>query len=266
MLDKYKRNITYLRISVTDRCDLRCVYCMPESGIRLVDHKDILTYDEIIEVCRAAVELGVTKIKITGGEPMVRKGIEYLVEAIAKMPGIEDLGMTTNGILLENYAFQLKEAGLMRVNISLDTLNQDEYETITRGGDINKVFRGIEAAKKAGLDPVKINAVVFDKNDIEKKEKLIKFAEDNELGIRFISKMNLQNGEFSVVEGGTGGNCKICNRIRLTANGYVKPCLFSDDEYNVRVLGAKQALLKAVEYKPEKGSKSFKRNFYNIGG
>ncbi|MBK7094459.1 MAG: radical SAM protein [Saprospiraceae bacterium] len=266
MLDRYKRNITYLRISVTDRCDLRCVYCMPEEGIKLVRHEDILSYDEIIEVCRAGVELGVRKIKITGGEPLVRKGIEYLVEAIAKIPEIEDIGMTTNGILLEDHAHKLKDAGLMRINISLDTLDPEEYARITRGGDIIKVFRGIESAKKAGLNPVKLNTVIFDKDDNEKKENLIRFAEKNGLEIRFISKMNLQNGEFSIVEGGTGGNCRICNRIRLTANGFIKPCLFSDDIYNVRILGAKEAILKAIEFKPEKGSKSLLGNFYNIGG
>jgi cyclic pyranopterin phosphate synthase len=266
MLDRYKRNITYLRISVTDRCDLRCIYCMPEVGIRLVRHEEILSYDEIIEVCQAAVELGVTKIKITGGEPLVRKGIEYLVESISKIEGLEDLGMTSNGILLEKYAQILKDAGLMRINISLDTLDPEEYTRITGGGDIKKVLRGIDSAKSAGLDPIKINTVIFDENDNGKKESLIRFAEENDLKIRFISKMNLQTGEFSVVDGGTGGNCKICNRIRLTANGFVKPCLFSDDKYNVRDLGAKEAIIRAVEFKPEKGTKSKLGNFYNIGG
>lgn len=266
MLDQYKRNITYLRVSVTDRCDLRCIYCMPEEGIKLLRHDDILTYDEIVNVCKEAVELGVTKIKITGGEPLVRKGIENLILAMSAIPGIEDLGMTTNGIMLEDFALKLKDAGLMRVNVSLDTLDPVEYSTITRGGDINKVLRGIEKAKQAGLEPVKINSVIFDSNDIRKKEQLSQFARDNGLSIRFISKMNLQTGDFSVVEGGTGGDCRICNRIRLTANGYIKPCLFSDDEFSVRTLGAKQAILNAIAVKPEKGTKSLKRNFYNIGG
>jgi cyclic pyranopterin phosphate synthase len=266
MLDKYKRKITYLRISVTDRCNLRCLYCMPAEGIRLVSHDEILSYDEILEVCRIGAELGINKIRITGGEPLVRKGITDLITGIAEISGIEDIGVTTNGILLEEYAPKLKKAGLMRVNISLDTLDPDEFASITRGGDINKVFSGIEAAKKAGLVPVKINSVVFDKSDTGKKDALRKFAAENGVMIRFISQMNLETGEFSVVEGGTGGNCAICNRLRLTANGYIKSCLFSDAEYSVRELGAKEAMLRAVDYKPEKGTNCVHRNFYNIGG
>lgn len=266
MFDKFKRKISYLRISVTDRCNLRCVYCMPAEGIRLVSHDDILRYDEILEVCRIGAELGINKIRITGGEPLIRKGITDLIEGIAKIPGIEDIGMTTNGILLEEYAQKLRDAGLMRVNISLDTLDPEEFLEITRGGDIKKVFRGIEAAKNAGLIPVKINSVVFDNNDTVKKEALRKFAEREGLMIRFISQMNLETGEFSVVEGGTGGNCAICNRLRLTANGYIKSCLFSDAEFNVRELGAREAMLRAIEYKPEKGTNCFHRSFYNTGG
>lgn len=266
MLDKFKRKITYLRISVTDRCNLRCIYCMPSEGIRLVSHYDILRYDEILDVCRIGAELGINKIRITGGEPLVRKGITDLIAGIAAIPGIDDIGMTTNGILLEEYAPKLRDAGLMRVNISLDTLDPDEFAKITRGGDIDMVFRGIEAAKIAGLMPVKINAVVFDKNDTGKKDALRKFAEEQGVMIRFISQMNLETGEFSVVEGGTGGNCAICNRLRLTANGYIKSCLFSDAEYSVRELGAREAMLRAVDYKPEKGTNCFYRSFYNTGG
>lgn len=266
MLDLFDRDITYLRISVTDRCDLRCLYCMPQEGINLIRHEDILSYDEIVEVVKASVKFGVNKIKITGGEPLARKGIENLVSALAAIPGIKDLGMTTNGTMLEKYSFILKNAGLMRVNVSLDTLDPEEYAKITRGGDIYRVLRGIDMARLAGLEPVKINSVIFGNDEEEKKEKLRNFAKENGLSIRFISKMNLQNGEYSVVDGGSGGNCRICNRIRLTANGFIKPCLFSDDEFNVRTLGPEQAILKAISVKPEKGTKSYKRDFYNIGG
>jgi len=266
MLDRFNRKINYLRVSVTDRCNLRCVYCMPEEGIKLLKHNDILSFDEIVDVCKTAVSLGVTKIRLTGGEPLVRKGIASLVEQIANIDGVEDLGMTTNGILLPEFAQDLKNAGLNRVNISLDTLDPDEYRKITRCGDFSKVMQGIEAAKKAGLEPVKLNAVVYNEQNVEMKEALKKFANDNGLRIRFISQMHLETGEFSVVEGGTGGDCEICNRIRLTANGFIKPCLFSDDEYSVRELGVKEAILKAVEFKPEKGISCHKGDFYNIGG
>lgn len=266
MLDRFNREITYLRISVTDRCNLRCVYCMPEEGVKLISHSEILSFDEIVEVCKTGVELGITKIRITGGEPLVRKGIVNLVESIAKIPGIEDLSMTTNGILLDQFAQNLKSAGLMRVNVSLDTVDPDEYTRITRGGKITDVIKGIVAAQKAGLEPVKINSVIFDQEDDSMKEALKYFADKMGLQIRFISQMNLEYGNFSVVDGGTGGDCKICNRLRLTANGFVKPCLFSDKEYSVRELGAREAMLRAVEFKPEKGVSCLNGNFYNIGG
>lgn len=266
MLDRFNRNITYLRVSVTDRCNLRCIYCMPEKGIKLLSHDEILSFEEIVDVCKSAVDLGVNKIRLTGGEPLVRKGIVDLISSISKIEGVDDLNMTTNGILLGQFAQQLKDAGLMRINISLDTLDPDEYKRITRGGDIQDVIKGIVAAQKAGLEPVKINAVIFDKNDNSMKIALKDFASKMGLQIRFISQMNLETGEFTVVEGGTGGDCAICNRIRLTANGFIKPCLFSDDEYSVREMGVKEALLKAVMYKPAKGVSCSHRNFYNIGG
>ena len=148
MYDPLKRAITYLRISVTDRCNLRCTYCMPEEGIPLVDHSEILTFNEIEEFTRVAVSNGVNKVRITGGEPLVRKGITELVRRLASIEGITDLSMTTNGQLLSQFAEELAKAGLMRINISLDTADPDRYREITRGGDINKVFDGIEAAKR----------------------------------------------------------------------------------------------------------------------
>src|SRR5450759_933453 len=157
MLDRFDRNINYLRISVTDRCNLRCSYCMPEEGIQLLRHADILTFDEITQFTRVAVENGVTKVRITGGEPLVRKGVTALVRMISDIEGIEDLSMTTNGVLLNQFAVDLKNAGLQRVNISLDTIDPEKFKAITRTGDINDVFEGITAAKNAGLSPVKIN-------------------------------------------------------------------------------------------------------------
>jgi len=239
---------------------------MPPEGVTMLRHEDILSYDEIVEVCKVAAELGVNKIRITGGEPLVRKGIVHLVSEIAKIEGITDLGMTTNGFYLAQYAKPLKEAGLMRVNVSLDTLESEAFSRITRGGDLEQVLKGIEAAQKAGLTPVKINTVLFDREDQHKKQKMLQFAGDHGLEVRFIRQMNLANGDFSVVEGGTGGNCAICNRLRLTANGYIKACLFSDEEYNVRKLGARKAMMEAVAFKPEKGTTCSHREFYNIGG
>ncbi|HOK37890.1 MAG: radical SAM protein [Bacteroidales bacterium] len=266
MLDSYKRNISYLRISVTDRCNLRCVYCMPPEGVKLLSHDDILSFDEIVEVVKTAVSFGITKVRITGGEPLVRKGIVELVKQIAEIEEVNDLAITTNGILLKKFAADLKNAGLMRINVSLDTLDPFEYSQITRGGNINDVFQGLEAAKNSGFDPIKINAVVFDPNDLEKKNKLKEFANNNGYQIRFISQMNLRSGNFSVVEGGSGGDCASCNRLRLTADGFIKPCLFSDIAFSVRNLGAEKAILSAISNKPEKGIVCFNNNFYNIGG
>ena len=266
MFDNYNRHITYLRVSVTDRCNLRCVYCMPSEGVKLMSHNDILSFDEIVDVCKTGIELGINNIRLTGGEPLVRKRIVNLVAEIAKLHGLKDLSMTTNGILLSEFAQQLKDAGLMRVNISLDTLDPEEYTRITRGDKITDVIKGIVAAQKAGLNPVKINAVVFDKEDDSMRIALKDFAQKMGVELRFISQMNLENGDFSVVEGGTGGDCSVCNRLRLTANGLIKPCLFSDSEFSVRELGAREAMLQAVKFKPEKGISCMHGGFYNIGG
>jgi len=159
--DRFNRSINYLRISVTDRCNLRCRYCMPEEGVVGMNHRDMLTFEEITESVRVAVGMGIDKIRITGGEPLVRKDIVNLVAMISAVEGAKDLTMTTNGIFLEEFARPLKEAGLQRINISLDTMDADRYRKITRGGDLNRVLNGIKAAKEAGLTPVKINCVVF---------------------------------------------------------------------------------------------------------
>ncbi len=155
MYDSFNRYINYLRVSVTDRCNLRCTYCMPACGIKTLPHKDILTFEEIGEVVRYAASRGVNKVRITGGEPLVRKDITNLVHEIAAIDGIRELAMTTNAILLERFAHDLVAAGLQRVNISLDTIDPEKYGMITRGGDIQAVFRGIQSAKEAGLSPIK---------------------------------------------------------------------------------------------------------------
>lgn len=266
MYDPFNRHINYLRISVTDRCNLRCQYCMPAEGIHMLRHEDILSFDEIEQVTRIAVELGVTKVRITGGEPLVRKGITDLVRMIAAIPGIRDLSMTTNGVLLEEYALTLKEAGLQRVNVSLDTLDPERYRIITRGGDIGRVLAGLQAAKSAGLSPIKINCVVGSLNSESDASAIGDFGKKHGFRVRYIRQMDLSTGEFYVVEGGDGGNCSRCNRLRLTANGLIKPCLFNALGYNVRQLGAREAILKALENKPACGTVNHEEQFYNIGG
>lgn len=266
MLDRFNRNLNYLRISVTDRCNLRCTYCMPEEGIKLFNHKDILTYDEITEFTKVAVSHGVTKVRITGGEPLVRKGITNLVRMISGIGGINDLSMTTNGTLLKVYAHELRDAGLQRVNISLDTIDPSKFAILTSTGNLNDVFEGIEAAVDAGLTPVKINCVIRESKEEDEAKKVADFCLKNGLAIRYIHQMDLVNGHFSTVEGGSGGDCLLCNRLRLTSNGKLKPCLFNDFEFDIRELGYEKAISLAAEMKPECGSKNITGEFYNIGG
>jgi cyclic pyranopterin phosphate synthase len=239
---------------------------MPEEGIQLLRHSDILTFDEITAFCRIALNYGVTKVRITGGEPLVRKGITALVRMLSDLNGISDLSMTTNGVLLKNFAYELRSAGLHRVNISLDTIDQDLFAEITRGGNINDVFEGIKAAKDAGLLPVKINCVIKESKDEDNAKGVTDYCRDNDLDIRYIRQMDLVRGHFSTVVGGAGGDCSVCNRFRLTANGKLKPCLFDDLEFDVRELGFEKAFLSAIELKPACGSVNNKGAFYNIGG
>lgn len=278
MYDPFKRAITYLRISVTDRCNLRCTYCMPEEGIPLVNHNEILSFDEIEDFTRLAVSRGINKVRITGGEPLVRKGITELVRRLASIEGIDDLSMTTNGQLLSQYAGELATSGLMRINISLDTADPHRYREITRGGDISKVFEGIEAAISAGLIPVKLNCVVKNERDEPDAQSVLRYAESvsrkmnsgkekkSWIEVRFIKMMDLHTGSFGIVDGGDGGDCPRCNRVRLTANGLVKPCLFNDLGYSTRDLGAERALEMAINNKPVRGSHNNTGKFYNIGG
>lgn len=231
-----------------------------------MNHKDILSFEEITEVVRVAVSHGIDKFRITGGEPLIRKDIVILVSQLASIKGVNDLSMTTNGIFLEELAQPLKEAGLNRVNISLDTINPAKFSEITRGGDLDSVLRGIKAAQDAGLELVKINCVVFKSSNEKDALEVKEFGRMNNLQVRFIHQMNLETGDFSVVEGGNGGNCSQCNRLRLTANGMVKPCLFDEQEFSVRELGAEKALLSALKCKPLNGCLNRKGSFYNIGG
>lgn len=266
MYDSFNRKINYLRISVTDRCNLRCVYCMPEEGIEMLHHNDVLSFEEIADFTRLAVDKGISKVRITGGEPLVRKGIVRLVEMMSGIEGIKDLSMTTNGILLAAFAQDLRKAGLMRVNVSLDTLDAGKYRNLTRGGKLSDVLNGIHAALDAGLTPVKINCVVQQSSDEPDARMVADYAQKLGIEVRFIHQMSLTEGHFSVVEGGSGGDCGSCNRIRLTANGMVLPCLFGEESFDLRALGAEKALAAAIAGKPACGTFNQKGAFYNIGG
>lgn len=291
MKDGQGRQIDYLRISLTDRCNLRCIYCMPEHGVKSIPHESILTLEEVHKAIECASQLGIKHIRFTGGEPTVRKGLLGLIERTAQTPGIESVALTTNAILLPNMVTDLKAAGLSRVNISLDTLDAEQYRFITRRGNLNDALKGVEAALSSGLSPVKLNTVVVRSLN----QDLLSFARltvDAPSHVRFIEYMPIGSGEdcggcgwglddvvpakeiietinmqaqsiglgslqptMATPDGwgpaqyyrlpgaqGTVGVisaiskhfCASCNRLRLTADGKIKPCLFSDTEYDIR--------------------------------
>lgn len=266
MYDSCNRDITYLRISVTDRCNLACSYCMPEQLAAHTGRKGNLDFEEITEIVRTLAPHGISKIRLTGGEPLVRKGIVELVGMISGINGIREITMTTNGQLLDKLAAKLDEAGLQRVNISLDTLDPPRYREITRGGDIRGALRGIGAALNMGLTPVKINCVITPDTTPEEIMDLKTFCSTRDLEIRFIRQMNLGTGRFWRVEGGEGGHCRNCNRMRLTADGRFIPCLFSDTEFSIKEYGIMGAYTRALEHKPERGRVNSRNTFYGIGG
>lgn len=189
MLDKYSREINYLRVSITDRCNLRCVYCRPIEGFSLKGHDDILRYEDIIRVVAQSVKLGLVKVRLTGGEPLVRRGFVEFAARLKKIDGLQDISLTTNGILLEQFADDIYRAGIHRINISLDSLNKEKYFQITGGGDIDDVFRGIVAAEKAGFSPIKINAVLINGTNDDEVMSAVKWAYKKPFQIRFIELM-----------------------------------------------------------------------------
>ncbi len=263
---RFGRRIHYLRISVTDRCNLRCYYCMPPEGVPLTRSEELLTFEEISATCQAAADLGFDKIRFTGGEPLVRRGIVDLVRMLGRIERLKDLCMTTNGVLLDECAAALRKAGLHRVNISLDTVRPESYREKTRGGNLARVLAGIQAAQAAGFDRIKLNCVVEASADEPDAQSVADFAAQESLEVRFIRRMNLARGEFWVVEPGGGGDCARCNRLRLTSDGLLKPCLFSDAGFSVRELGAREALIQAIESKPPSGERCSTGTFSHIGG
>jgi cyclic pyranopterin phosphate synthase len=281
--DAYNRPINYLRISVTDRCNFRCVYCMPPDGVEPCGHEDVLTYEEITLVVRAAASLGLSKLRLTGGEPLVRLGFANLVHMIASVPGIDDVAATTNGLLLAQKAAELKAAGLRRVNVSLDTLRPERFAQITRVDALPRVLEGIAAAQAAGLTPVKINTVVARGMNEDEVAEIARTTVERDWHVRFIELMPVGESSTwaeqgyvptaeirSMVEtlgellpaGGSAPSagagparyyrlpgargtigfisavsehfCSQCNRLRLTADGRLRPCLLSDRETDLR--------------------------------
>jgi cyclic pyranopterin phosphate synthase len=321
-LDSFGRSIDYLRISVTDRCNLRCIYCMPPEGVPHISHNDILSYEEIRAVVQAAGQLGIHRIRLTGGEPLVRADFPELVKMLSQIEGITELSLTTNGALLKNYAQALKQAGLSRVNVSLDTLRPDRFQYITRLGELEDVLAGIEAAKEAGLHPIKVNTVIMRGINDDEILEFTRMTYKDGWHVRFIELMPFKGVADSVpsvevqqlisylgrlepcmsVTGngpaiyyrlagakGTIGFisplteisfCSRCNRIRLTADGKLRPCLLGDDEIdlkmplrsNASIEQLKRLILKAVASKPERhrlkdtNERPMERKMSQIGG
>ena len=325
LLDPFKRKINYLRISVTDRCNLRCRYCMPEEGISLISHADILTYEELLRIVRVFAKEGISKVRLTGGEPLVRKGVVEFISSLSQIEQIKDLSLTTNGILLKEFAQALKKAGLKRVNISLDSLKRERFHQITRRDGFEQVWEGIEEALHVGLSPVKINMVAIRGMNDDEIESFAKLTFNFPLTVRFIEYMPAGNGEEwkeshllpipqikarlenlgklitlppdqwdgpakrfrlegSIGEIGLIGAvsshfCGDCNRLRLTADGKIRTCLFSDEEVDLREIlrnggsdaDLKEQLIIALGKKPARHQidthfKKCQRNMSAIGG
>ena len=326
LIDNYHRHISYLRISLTDRCNLRCIYCMPPEGISLLDHREVLTLEEIERIASAAARMGISRIRITGGEPLVRKGVIELAGDLLKLPGIEDVSLTTNGILLTEHAAALRRAGMRRINISLDTLDAEKYKRITRGGDIQRVLDGISAARREGFSPIKINVVAMRGINDDEIEDFARLTIERPVHIRFIEFMPIDvatdwdensfisssetreiisrigtlqpvdrcgksgPAEMYRLEGAAGqlgfisplSNhfCDTCNRMRLTADGKLRTCLFSDHEIDLKTFlrsgvsdqALEQTIAEAIKSKPkghtisEPSFKKCRRNMSAIGG
>lgn len=301
--DSFGREINYIRVSVTDRCNLRCVYCVPEGGIQLKPPDEILSYEEMELILREAVPLGLTRVRLTGGEPLVRRGVTEFVRRVCSIPGIEDVSLTTNGILLDEMAGELYRAGIRRLNISLDTLKPERYRELTRGGDLHDVQRGIEKAIDLGFSPVKLNVVLIRGINDDETDDFVELCVKKPVHVRFIELMPLGEADrlaptgwvsvlsvldyvrsrftlFPVEVAGNGPArsyrglgwkgtigfisamslhfCDSCNRIRLTSDGKLNPCLASSLEFSVKeaVRSAfsrekvRRVLLEAIAAKP----------------
>lgn len=295
MNDMLGRKITYLRLSVTDLCDLRCIYCMPEHGVPKRAHSEICSLEELCDMAAAAVSLGVRKVRITGGEPLVRRGVVSLCQMLRALPGLEELCLTTNGVRLPELAAPLREAGVDRLNISLDTLRPERYRSITRIGELSSVLRGLDAAEAAGFSHTKLNCVLMGGVNDDEIEDFVRLTQARSLSVRFIELMPMgacakwekarflpagavldrvpelepagtdgvsrlyripgAAGTVGLIEPMSHAFCSECSRIRITADGKLKPCLHADTEIALRGLHG-EALLDAIRQgiarKPER--------------
>ena len=317
MQDRYGREITYLRLSVTDRCNLRCRYCMPEDGVCKKSHGDMLTEEEMLLAVEAAASLGVRKLRITGGEPLVKRNILSICEKAAAVPGIREVCLTTNGVLLPQYARALQECGVKRLNLSLDTLDPEKYAHMTRWGRLDQALAGLDAALKAGFEKIKVNAVLIGGFNDDEIPALAELTRRYPLDVRFIELMPMYDsgafaetaflpctevlnqlpqavalpddggvaklyrlpgalGRIGLISPVSAHFCGSCNRLRLTADGKLKPCLHSSAEYPLKGLdfdGMRAVMAQAVQSKPSwHGSldaqhrSSAGRNMNQIGG
>ncbi len=270
IIDQHGRRIDYLRVSVTDKCNYRCKYCMPAEGIQLKPHHEILSYESIALIASCAGRMGFSKIRLTGGEPLVKRNIESLIEMISLTGKYKEITMTTNGALLTTEkALRLKNNGLTRINISLDTLNIERFSELTRGGNINDAFAGIEAAKNAGLFPIKINMIIFAETKPDEIDAMRSFCEKNELTLQTIKHFSLYNRENETDYPHTFNRpqpCEMCNRLRLTSDGYLKSCLFSDKETKVDLNNIEHNIREAIGVKPLHGTACVNRVMCQIGG
>lgn len=265
MLDSFGRTIDYLRISVTDKCNLRCTYCMPACGVEARAHADVLRIEEFLDVVRVAAEHGITKVRLTGGEPLVRRGIVELVRGIAQIPGIAKIGMTTNGILLSLLARPLREAGLTHLNVSIDTLDPVRYAEVTRGGDVRQAIAGVLAARGVGFREIKINTVVAADRFAEVGA-LRQFCSEYGLTLQRIAEYRLAEEKRDGLTVERPLPCSACNRLRLLSTGVLKPCLHSNDEIPIDWNDIAGSLEAAVAAKPYEGSVCTNRSMMEIGG
>lgn len=327
MIDSNNRKINYLRLSITDRCNLRCVYCMPEEGIDFLPHENILTYEEILRIVRLSVQKGIRKVRLTGGEPLVRKGFTGFLKRLREVKGLEEITLTTNGVLLKQYAAEIKECGINRLNISLDSLKPEKFKRITGRDFFEQVWEGIQEAEKLGFKPIKINIVAIRGVNDDEIEDFGRLTLEKPYHIRFIELMpigvnnnwssekftpileiynRLQNvgpivpvkrrnnldgpaqryriegakGEIGLIGALSNHFCAVCNRLRLTADGHLRGCLFSENEIDVmpelREGKRDEAILalieKAIKEKPARHNlnrhdhRSCTRHMSSIGG
>ncbi|MDO8886885.1 GTP 3',8-cyclase MoaA [Candidatus Oleimmundimicrobium sp.] len=325
LFDNHNRRIDYLRVSITDKCNLRCIYCMPKEGLSdFKKHRDILTYEEIELFVSHAIKQGISKVRLTGGEPLVRRDVVDLIRSLSGIPELHDMSLTTNGVLLADFAEELYKAGLERINVSIDSLNSEKFKQITRVGDLNIVKKGIQKALDVGFKPLKINAVILKgiNDGLSDLKDFAKLTFDYPLHVRFIEYMPFSKevgfkagltcseiaeklktfGSLNKVDSPRGSGparymkfkgalgtvgfispmsnhfCPECNRLRLTADGKLKTCLFSNDE--IDIIGpmrnnhpeeaVKEVLSRALKEKPKDHSSALKKDFVRtmsqIGG